>query len=90
MKSLHRYMLGVKYQQIARDLYFYDMVPRYLWTREQKEKVVELLEQEAVLDQELAAYLIKDRDEQGLKVFNANKRTNALALWDLKQELAIG
>ena len=88
MITLRRYMLGVKYQQIAGELAHYDMIPRFVWTREQKERVVELLEQEAVLDEQLAEFLIKDADKPGIEMLNRNKKINANALWDLKQELA--
>lgn len=89
IRNKKRYSLGLEYVNISRKLYRYDMTPEFLWTRSDKEEVVELLEREAELDVDLEQYLISDGDEEGLKIFRQNQTYNALRLWNLKRDLTI-
>ena len=74
---------------ISRKLYRYDMAPESVWSRDDKEEVVKLLEKEAELDVDLEWYLIKDGDEEGLKIFRQNQAYNAIRIWNLKRDLAL-
>lgn len=88
MITMRRWILGCKYQELAKELYEYDITPEFLWTPEQKLRVIEILEKEAEMDIELAGYLIADGDEAAMEIFNQNAAYNANRLWKLKQELA--
>ena len=88
MFTLKRQILGCKYMVIAKELEKYDMTPRFLWTDQQKKRVIELLEKEAEMDIELAQYLIDDGDEVGYRTLQQTNRFNARQLWNLKQSIA--
>ena len=83
-----RLELGAKYQAIGVQLGMIEMIPRASWSKETKERVVELLEQESEMDVELSEYLINDGDAIGIAMLRRNQVLNANVLWDLKQELA--
>lgn len=83
-----RLELGAKYQTIGMQLASIEMLPRALWSRKTKERVVDLLEQESEMDVKLSEYLINDGDAIGIAMLRRNQDLNANVLWDLKQELA--
>ena len=86
-KSYERMKLGQEYYLLMRKLSKYDMIPEFLWTIEQKEEVVEILEKMFNLDVELEDHLIKDGDELGVREFKKNQAIYTDRLWKLKQDL---
>lgn len=88
MMTLRRWIIGCEYMAITKELEKYDMTPRILWTEQEKNRVIELLEREAELDIELAKYLIDDGDEVGYRVLQTTREFNANQLWNLKQSIA--